>query len=1071
MRYPRFLLLTLAALWLAGSAQAQTRYRNLRNDRFATVSSGPQSALIVDVPKSASPAQIDAAIETRLKSSWKSARRSVTRSVSRTARTGKRANYPMSSVVLVRQGGKLILKTPTRAVGGGTLNFVFSGFGGKQVIANNGSPVVVEDFLRALLVGDGQREGLYNKIVRLYGQPSWSGTVEVRSLGFYDDGEATDPQRVLFGAYDASGGRIFLPLYESLDSTAHAFLLGVLHAFHGPAVLQYDAWEQGFIRAAAAVIARDAQLGFLDPSNNYFYTLIRRYDVLNQPALSGPRFIPASQDNIAYEGNFGVFKMLWARMAMSGAAWLKCYIENPDFFKNFNAAYYAQFDPNATPSLAGNVPQLRAIAASVLPTVEGMGFEDWFSRQYVFDTAVTPGPKLFAFPYIIKKEVRTDGTRNDLSFTLVYYRSTYDAASGRDDEILLGGRAYALYTDALGQRFPTGGVQGDATTLEAGEGFLTATFVTGPGNEIGRLTTDFSIGSETARVFLPVGLSGDVQGVGLGTALGNVRVDQATTFPAGINRTQSTLFADRSFGVKLGGGGDELFQTQFTIDDGGIVRTYRKNLGDIAPGETSVGEDASAMVVLPAPGVGGGVQTVTRTFERNLNGAPHLVSFPIRPLSSSVEQAIALPASDFLITGFDTSRGAYETLNPGQPSAPALTPGRGFWFKYAPGSGSGTARLSLTGVAPPTDTDFAIAARYGWNLIGSPFASPIALSTVRVRLQDRDPLTWDEAVAANLVLAEVFDFDPILGYGATATLTGGEWRGYWVRVLTPSGVTLLLPGPDVSTRAVPSPLAPGNGGISPPLLGAGGRGGWTLKLSARQENPNLPFGGVARASLGAKDGATRSVDARDTQSPPEIMDALQLSFGEGALPGGGRLVGDFRDARSASRGTWTLQVKSPQSGPVRLTWEGLGAVPRGTRFTLVDGEKRTALSQSTGYTLALEAGQTRKLQLVAEAGALNPLRIFAVSTTTRSAGQGGIGIRYSLSGDGEVLGAVTTLSGRTVAQLASTRSRANQPGSMRWSGRSQDGAALPAGAYLLTLTARGDNGETVRLTRPVTVIR
>jgi hypothetical protein len=1061
MRYPRFLFLALAALWLAGSAQAQTRYRNLRNDRFSTVSSGPQSALIVDVPKSASPAQIDSAIETRLKSSWKSARRSVSRSVSRTTRTSKRANYPMSSVVLVRQGGKLVLKAPTRAVGGGTLNFVFSNFGGKQVVANNGSPIVVEDFLRALLVGDGQREGLYNKIVRLYGQPAWSGTVEVRSLGFYDDGEATDPQRVLYGAYDASNGRILMPLYESLDSTAHAFLLGVLHAFHGPAVLQYDAWEQGFVRAAATVIARDAQLGFLDPSNNYFYTLLRRYDVLNQPALSGPRFIPASQDNIAYEGNFGVFKMLWARMAMSGAAWLKCYIENPDFFKNFNTAYYAQFDPAVSPSLAGNVPQLRAIAASVLPSVEGLAFDDWFSRQYVFDTAVTPGPKLFAFPYILKKEVRTDGTRNDLSFTLVYYRSTYDPASGRDDEILLGGRAYALYTDALGQRFPTGGVQGDTTTLEAGEGFLTATFVTGPGNEIGRLTTDFSIGSETARVFLPVGISGDVQGVGLGTALGNVQVDQVTTFPAGTSRTQSTLFADRAFGVKLGGGGDELFQARFTLNDGGIVRTYQKNIGDIAPGDTTVGEDAAVMVVLPAPGAGGGVQTVTRTFERNSNGAPHLVSFPVRPLSSSVEQAIALPASDFLITGFDTSRGAYETLNPGQPSAPALTPGRGFWFKYAPGSGSGTTRLSLTGVAPPTDTDFAIAARYGWNLIGSPFAAPIPLSTVRVRLQDRDPVTWDEAVAANLVLAEVFDFDPALGYGATAMLTGGEWRGYWVRVLTPSGVTLLLPGPDVTTRKVSS--------LSSRKITRAG--GWTVRLSARQENPNLPFGGVARASLGARDGATRSIDSRDTQSPPEIMDALTLAFGEGALPGGGRLIGDFRDARSAARGTWTLQVKSPQSGPVRLSWDGLSGVPRGTRFTLIDGDKRTALTQSTGYTLTLEAGKTRLLKLVAEVSALNPLRIFGVSTTTRSAGQGGIGIRYTLSSDAELQGAVTTLSGRTVAQLSGSRSRANQPGSLRWSGRSQDGAALPAGAYLLTLTAIGDKGETVRLTRPVTVIR
>ena len=62
-------------------------------------------------------------------------------------------------------------------------------------------------------------------------------------------------------------------------------------------------------------------------------------------------------------------------------------------------------------------------------------------------------------------------------------------------------------------------------------------------------------------------------------------------------------------------------------------------------------------------------------------------------------------------------------------------------------TGSGSVRLTLTGLAPATDLDFPIAARFGWNLIGSPFESLVALSTVKVKLQDRDPLTWEEAVA------------------------------------------------------------------------------------------------------------------------------------------------------------------------------------------------------------------------------------------------------------------------------------------------------------------------------------
>jgi hypothetical protein len=50
--YYRNVFLTLIAccllVVLAAPSFAQSRYRNVRNDRFATVSSGPQSALVVD---------------------------------------------------------------------------------------------------------------------------------------------------------------------------------------------------------------------------------------------------------------------------------------------------------------------------------------------------------------------------------------------------------------------------------------------------------------------------------------------------------------------------------------------------------------------------------------------------------------------------------------------------------------------------------------------------------------------------------------------------------------------------------------------------------------------------------------------------------------------------------------------------------------------------------------------------------------------------------------------------------------------------------------------------------------
>lgn len=1040
MKLPR-VLLPLLALWLAGASaiSAQTS-RNVVNDRFATVSSGLQSALTVDVASGAKQSQIDDAVTRKLKTLWKASSRAVTPATGR-AKTrsvgGKRDFYPMSTVVAVRQNGKLVLKAPTRAVGNGTLNFVFSGFNGAQVLSNNGNPVVVEEFLRTLLLGDGQREGLYNKIVRLYGQPAWSGTVEVKSLGFFEDAQATDPQRQLFGAYDVSNNRILLPLYSSIDSTAHAFLLNVLHAFHGPSVFAYDAWEQGFIRAAATVIARDSQLGFLDPTANFWFTLLPRYDVLNQPALSGPRFVPASQENIGIDGKFTVGKMIFARMAMSGAAFLKCYIENPDFFKNFNAAYYAQLDPSAPNNLAGNIPALKNIARSVLPSVEGLAFDDWYGRQFVLDTSITPGEKLFAFLF---PEVTDSAGRQSATAVLVYFRTTYDSATGRDDEILLGGRAYAVYTDPLGQRFPTGGSGGDAAQIEEGEGALTATFTVGEGNEIGRLTMDFGVGAQTVRTYLPFGLTGDVQAVGLGVSLGGVSASQGTVLPAGNSRTASTTFANKSFAVNFAGPSEELYQSQYVINDGGIVRTVRKNLGD-----------GPSLIVLPAPE--GAIKTVTRLFDPNPNALPHLLSFPVRPTVSAVDQAFNLPSDVFLLSGFDGSKGAYQTLNASQPTAPALAPGTGYWFKYAPGVGSGSVRLTLTGAAPATDTDFAISGRFGWNLIGSPFESPVAVSTILVKLQDRDPLTWDEAVAANLVLADVYGFDPATGYVKADSLDGANWKGYWIRVLAPTGVTLLLPGPDAG-RAVK--LTRSAATVNP---------GWSVRLTARQSG-NLPFGGVARAELG---GRTRAVER---QSPPDIVPALALSLGDSvSLTGGGRRVGEFKTAAQSRRATWTVNVTSPISGPVRLGWEGLGGVPRGSRLSLIDGATKVVLSRTSGYTVDVQAGVTRSLKLIAEPAATSSLRIVTLNASTRAAGGGGVSVRYALSQEAEVTAEVSTLSGRTVRALGGGRATANRETSLSWDGKATGGAPLPAGSYLLTLTARSDDGETVRLTRPVAVLR
>ena len=174
----------------------------------------------------------------------------------------------------------------TRAFGDGQLTFAFENFNGAS-IASGTSTLVVEDFLKDFI------NAVYPRLVALYGKPAFSGEVKIRSMGFFNTGTATDIQRLAFGAYSPSENRIYLPLYQSVDSLAHACLLNLIHAFHGPLTFQYDAWEQGFARAAATIIARDPALGFSDPTANSLYTLLPYYDLLNQPALGNNTFFPA----------------------------------------------------------------------------------------------------------------------------------------------------------------------------------------------------------------------------------------------------------------------------------------------------------------------------------------------------------------------------------------------------------------------------------------------------------------------------------------------------------------------------------------------------------------------------------------------------------------------------------------------------------------------------------------------------------------------------------------------------------------------------------------------------------
>ncbi|MFM7320978.1 MAG: FlgD immunoglobulin-like domain containing protein [Armatimonadota bacterium] len=1025
--------LLMAAIPLPNASAQGAPYRNLVNRRFATVSSGPQSALIVDLPAGVDAARRANLVEDRLRTLWRRQAAGL-RPRPGTAKAGKRPPLTVvSTVVLGRTDGRLQIprRTVTRGFGGGTLTFAFENFKGASFLNDRNEAVPIEDAMRQLV------DVVYPKLVALYGAPAWSGTVTIRAMGFLEEGLQTDIERLAFGAYDASAARIHLPLFRSIDSIAHALLLNLVHAFHGPLVFQYDAWEQGFARAAATLIARDPSINFLDPTANGLLSLLPTYDLLNQPALANSTFFPPSQANFPVDGVFTIGRMLQPRLGMSGAAWLKCWIENPGFFKDFNTAYYARADTD--PAVGGNVPVLRSLAADIVPQVEGRAFGEWFERQYVLDTSVTGGVKLYAFLIPGDNIPPSPVDPGGQSHTIVVVHHRTEAGG---EERVLSGRAYAAYFDSEGYRIPTLGAASDQAVVDQGEGFLTTLSFPTAGQDDGKITLDLSLNGVSQRVLLPTGLEGDLRVLaGTSGAIGSVTVSQVV-LPSGIVREKTATITRGGFGVSLGSVVGELARTTITVVRDGVSTVHRRNTGD-----------GVNHLVLADDGRAGGVTTVSALLA---TGSPRLVSFPVRPLEPAIDRVLGLAFDEFVLTQWDPLGNRYEMAVPDKPVLGQVVPGRGYWLRLLPGAGGPVHRVEITGTTPVRDVDFTIPVPYGWNLIGSPFLEQVPIEKILVKFLENDPVSWTEAVDSNLVAAEPFAWDPDgAAYVPTTSLDGGAWKGYWLRVYAPAGVVLLLPGPDAPTRSVKTTRSIAPRRTTPE---------WTVRVSARVG------ASTETVALGAAPGATDGVDARwDRELPPDPEPRMAFGFAA-AGHGGGRAVGDFRSAANARRATWKLRLSSPVAGEATLRWEGLSTLPRGARLRMTDDATGESfpLDRRSRWTAALAAGATRTFTITAESARTTPLAIAGLRT--RSTRGESVRIEYALTGPADVEVTVSTLAGKVLRRLDAGRAEAGSTRSVLWDGRGEQGP-LPAGSYLLTVTARGDDGSAARQMRPVTTVR
>ena len=572
---------------------------------------------------------------------------------------------------------------------------------------------------------------------QIYGPPAFNITVTV----ILDDSLA----EIQGGVYDATTNEIHLaPLSGNFAEDTYILMMLVLNAFHDDLAFFYDAWEQGFIGAAAtAVQVTPGVMPGYDPVDPGPFYCLSVYEAENQPALGNSTFYPAS----------GFTGMLVWRIAMARAAWYKCYIEDPQFFANFNELYYHSFSEG----LQGDVPGLKDIAASVLPSVEGMNFYDWYRRQYVLDTSIRTGSKLYTWNIPLEQAV-----------ALIVEHYVTDDSGG---EAPRGGQARCIYWNydhTLSLYAEEGNVIDVASSgVGAGEGYLIPTFFNVGGAQL--ITVQIDLNGLRGEYLYPYAVRGFDPGEN--DFYGGVRGGPEATIDVSGGFSGSGIAAQRAvFGTSLSGARLQPAQLEITTTNPD---------GDTFSRTVNVGWD-SYVVFLE----GGGQSSATHTFLAGSNGL-QMITIPVLAEETDAATLLGIPAGELLLARWEPGRvpsGRYEIW----PDIAPFAPGRGFWIRLFE-----DVSVNLSGIVPDEGHSYAVPVKLGWNMIGSPRLQPVPIDQLQVEVGTQAPVSFTQAVANGWVQEGIYGYDQQNGYFLADTLQ--PFAGYWIRCLASGGARLIFP--------------------------------------------------------------------------------------------------------------------------------------------------------------------------------------------------------------------------------------------------------------------------------------
>lgn len=202
------------------------------------------------------------------------------------------------------------------------------------------------------------KSDFYPVIKSVFGPPAASKNINVRK----------DP--TITGAaafYDSSANEIYLKDLLQADPFVHE----IHHAFRDDLIITFDQFEEGMVRASeVAVFNKLPQYAYFDRHHSYGIDIY--YEGNNQVGISD------------FAGDFfDGFSNVLMLYQQAGYGWGKCLIEDPQFLVKFNQAYYSAAVKD--PSIKNDMSKLSAIAGSIVHTVEGLKFTQWYSMQEIFN--------------------------------------------------------------------------------------------------------------------------------------------------------------------------------------------------------------------------------------------------------------------------------------------------------------------------------------------------------------------------------------------------------------------------------------------------------------------------------------------------------------------------------------------------------------------------------------------------------------------------------------------------------------------------------------------------------------